>query len=66
MGGFDENIVGTTIVASNGDSFVQEPVKMFDTNCFVVAASSNMDVDVQDGADFLETAFEGATIIHNN
>ena len=54
MGSFDEDGVGATIVTGNGDSFVQEAVEVFDTNSFVVAASSDVEIDVQNAADVLE------------
>jgi hypothetical protein len=66
VGGFDENSVGTTIVSSNGNSFVQEAMKMLNTDGFVVAASGNMEVDVQQRADGFENAFEGAAVVDND
>jgi hypothetical protein len=66
MGGFDEDFVGTAVISSNGDGFVEKAVEFFDTNGFVITAGSNVDVDVEDGTDGLEEAFEGAAIVHNN
>ena len=43
--------------------FVKETMKMFDANSFVVAASSHMNVNVEDRVDFLEEAFESAAVI---
>jgi hypothetical protein len=46
VGGFNKDNVGATIVGGNGDSFVEEAVKMFDCNSFVVAASSDVYIDM--------------------
>jgi hypothetical protein len=66
VGGFDENSVGTTIVASNGDSFIQESMEVFNANGFVVATSGNMEIDVQQRADGFEEAFEGAAVVDDD
>ena len=55
------------IFGSNGNRFVQEMVEvLFDNDGFVIHASSDMEIDVQSGADFLEEASQGAVIIDNN
>ena len=66
MGGFNENGVPATVVSSNADSFVKESVKMFDTNSFVVAASSDMDFDIEKRTNFLKEALERAAIVDRN
>ena len=66
VGGFDEDSVGTTVVASDGDSFVQEAVKVFDADSFVITASSDVKIDVQNAADVLEQTFEGAAIVDDD
>ena len=66
MGGFDENSVGTAIVTSNSDSFVQEAVEVFDTNGFMIATGCDMEIDAEDGADFFEETFEGTAVVDNN
>jgi hypothetical protein len=66
MGSFNKNGIGTSIVAGNGNGFVEETVKMFDANSFVIAASSDMKVNVQNGTDLCEEALEGTTVIDNN
>jgi hypothetical protein len=66
MGGFDEIFVSTAVVGSNSDCFVEEAVEFFHTDGFVVTAGSNMNVNVEDGTDCVEEAFEGATVVHNN
>jgi hypothetical protein len=47
-------------------SFIQETVKVFDADSLVIAASSDMNIDVQNCTDQLEEAFESAAIIDNN
>ena len=66
MGGFNKNLIGTAVIGGNGDSFVEEAVEFFYSDSFVVTAGGNMNVDVQDGADGVEEAFESATVVHNN
>jgi hypothetical protein len=39
---------------SNGDSFVQQTMEVFDADSFAIATSSNMDFEIQNGADGLE------------
>jgi hypothetical protein len=60
---FDEDSVGAAIIGSDAHGFVKEAMKMFDANSFVVAASSHMNVNVEDGADFVEETFESAAVI---
>jgi hypothetical protein len=66
MGSLDKDSVGPTVVSGDGDSFIQEAMKVFHTDGLVIAPSSNMDADIQDGADRLKQAFEGTAIIDNN
>ena len=66
MGCFDEDSVGTAIVASNSNSFVEEAVEVFDTNGFMIATSGYMEIDAEDGADFFEETFEGTAVIDDN
>jgi hypothetical protein len=66
MGSFDEDGVGATIIGGDGNSFIQKPVEVFDANSLVIAASSDMNVDVQNRTDGLEEAFESAAVIDNN
>jgi len=66
MGGFDENSVSSTVIGSDGDGFIEEAMEVFDTDSFVVAASGNMDIDIQNGADGLEETFEGTAVVDND
>ena len=66
MRGFDKDGVCAAVVSGNTDSFVQESMKVFDTNRFVVAASSDMDFDVEYRTNFLEEAFESAAVVDRN
>ena len=47
MGGFDKHSVGASIIGSDANSFVEEPMEVLDTNGFVVATGSHMDIDMQ-------------------
>lgn len=66
MGSFNKNSSSTTVTGSNGDSFVQEPVEAFDTNSFMVATRSNMEINVKKGAHRFKNTFESAAIINHN
>jgi hypothetical protein len=66
MSGFDEDGVGAAIIGGDGNGFVKEPMKVFDADGFVVAASSDMEIDSKDGADFFEKAFEGAAVVDDD
>jgi hypothetical protein len=65
MGGFNKDSVGATIIGSDSNGFIQEPVKVFDANSFVVAASGNMNIDIQNGANGLKEAFECAAVVND-
>ena len=66
MGGFDKDGVGTSVITGNVDCLVEETVKVFHANSFMVAASSDMEVDVQNTTDVLEQAFESAAIVDDD
>ena len=66
VGGFNKYGIGATVIGSDSDSFVEESVKAFNANGFVVAASGNMNIDVEDVADSDEEAFEVAAVINND
>jgi hypothetical protein len=54
MGGFNENFVGVIVIGSDGNSFVEELVELFDADSLVVAVCSDMNVNVQHGTDSVE------------
>ena len=64
--GFDENGIGAAIIGGNGNSFVQKAMEFLDTNSFVVAASSNMDFDIEKRTNFLKEALERAAVVDRN
>jgi hypothetical protein len=67
VGSLGKDSVGATVISGDGDSFItKEAMKVFHTNGLVIATSSNMDADIQDGADRLKQAFEGTAIIDND
>jgi hypothetical protein len=41
-------------------------VEVFDSNSFVVAASGDMEIDAENGADFFKKAFESTAVVNNN
>ena len=65
VGGFHENGIGATIVGSDGDSFIEEAMKMLDADSLVIAASGDMKIDIEDAADFFEETFEGTAVVDN-
>jgi hypothetical protein len=62
----DEDCVGASIIGGDGNCVVQESVEVFDANSFVVATSCDMNINVEDGANSLEEAFESAAVIDND
>jgi hypothetical protein len=64
--GFDKNRVGAAIIGSNSNSFIEESVEMFNSDSFVVAASSDMKVNGKSSANSLEESFKSATVINDN
>jgi hypothetical protein len=66
VGSFDENGGGATVIGINSNGFVEESVKAFDANGFVITTSGNVNIDAEDIADGDEKAFEIAAIIDNN
>ena len=66
MSSFDEDSVSATIIGSDGNGFIEEAVEMFHANSFVVAVSSNMEVDTQNRTDFLEEALESAAVVNDD
>jgi hypothetical protein len=55
VGSFNKDGMGATIISCNGDSLIQEAVKLFDTTSFMVALGN-----AEKGADSSEGSFEGA------
>jgi hypothetical protein len=66
MGSLDEDSVGSTIVGGDGDSFVEKTMEVFDTDSFMIATSSNVNIDIEDGADFVKETFESTAVVDRN
>jgi hypothetical protein len=66
VGSLDEDSVSATVVSGNSDSFIQETMKVFDTDGFVIATSSDVDAYIQNRTDRLEQAFEGTAVVDDN
>jgi hypothetical protein len=66
VGSLDEDSVGATVVSGNSDSFIQETMKVLNTDGFVVATGSNMDAYIQNRTDRLEQTLEGSTAVVDN
>lgn len=64
--GFDKNGIGAAIIGGNGNSFVQKAMEFLDTNSFMVAASSDMDFDIEKRTNFLKEALERAAVVDRN
>jgi hypothetical protein len=63
---FDKNRVSATIVGSDSNSFIEESVEVFNSDSFVVAASSDMKVNGKSSADSLEESFKSTAVINDN
>jgi hypothetical protein len=64
--GFDKNRVSAAIVGSDSNSFIEESVEVFNSDSFVIAASSDMKVNGKSSPDSLEESFKSATVINNH
>ena len=63
---FHEDGVSATIISSNGDGFIEEAMKVFDADSFVVAFGSDVERDVEEEADGLKQAFESAAVVDDD
>ena len=54
MGSFNKDFVSASVIGSNRYSFVQEAMKFFDANGFMITACCNVEVNVEHGADSFE------------
>jgi hypothetical protein len=66
VGSLDEDSVSATVVSGDSDSFVQETMKVLNTDGFVVATGSNMDAHVQNRTDGFKQTLEGAAVVDDN
>jgi hypothetical protein len=66
VGSLDEDSVSATVVSRNSNSFIQETMKVLNTNGFVIATGSNMNAYVQNRRDRLEQTLEGAAVVDDN
>lgn len=66
MGCLDKNGVSAAIVSGDGDGFVQKTMELFDTNCFVITLSGDVDSYTKEGTNGVEGPLKGAAIVHNN
>ena len=63
---FDKHGVSSSVVGSDGDGFIQKPVKMFDADCFGIAFGGTMESNAEEQANVLEESFECAAIVDND
>ena len=66
MSGFNKDGVSAAIIGSDGNGVVKESMKVLDSDGFVIAASSDMKIDVQNRANLFEEACESAAVVNNN
>jgi hypothetical protein len=66
VGSLDEDSVSATVVSGNSDSFIQETMKVLNTDSFVIATGSNMDACIQNRTDLLEQTLEGTAVVDDN
>jgi hypothetical protein len=63
---FNKNRVSATIFGSDSNSFIEESLQVFNSDSFVVAASSDMKVNGKSSANSLEESFKSAAVIDDN
>jgi hypothetical protein len=63
---FDKDGIGATVIGSNGDSFIQKPMELFDADSFMVAFGDDVEGDVKEKTDSLKKTFECAAVVDNN
>jgi hypothetical protein len=66
MGGFNENSHGATIIGSNGNSFLQKAMEFFNAHDFVITASGDMMLNVEQLTDFSKETLETTAIVDDN
>jgi hypothetical protein len=64
--GFDKNRVSAAIVSSDNNSLIEEWVEVFNSDSFVIAASSDMKVNGKSSVNSLEESFKSAAVINDN
>jgi len=63
---FNKNGISAAIIGSNSDSFIEESVELFNSDSFVIAASSDVEVNGKSSANSLEESFKSAAVVDDN
>lgn len=64
---FNKDDVRASVLSADSDSFIKAAVKIFDSNCLVVAGNSDMDIDVEDVVDTnVKETLQGAAVINDD
>ena len=66
MRSFEKYSDGTAVGSRDIDGLVEKAMEMIDTNGFLIYTSSNININVQNGADRLEETFESTAIIDDD
>ena len=63
---FNKNGSSAMIIGSDSNSFIEELGEVFNSDGFLIAWSSDVEVNGKSSANSLEESFKSAAIIHNN
>ena len=63
---FSKNGIGAAIIDSNSNSFIEESVEVFNSDSFVIAVSSDVEVNGKSSANSLEESFNSAAVVDDN
>ena len=63
---FNKNGSSAVIIGSDSNSFIEELGEVFNSDGFLIAWSSDVEVNGKSSANSLEESFKSAAIIHNN
>jgi hypothetical protein len=63
---FNKNGISDAIIGSNSNSFIEESVEVFNSDNFVIASSSDVEVNGKSSANSLEESFKSAAVVDDN
>ena len=64
---FNKNGISAAIIGSkNSNSLIEESVEVFDSDSFVIAASSDLEVNGKSGTNSLKESFKSASVVNDN
>ena len=63
---FNKNRISATIIGGNSNSFIEESVEVFNSDSFVIAVSSDVEVNGKNSTNNLEESFKSAAVVDDN